>query len=212
MSRTKCWLFCDFILYTIQVCVLASHVTPFGDVKVKQQNSLFSINQINLNLPSPTPSILVGDYNRFADEDEDFQNRLKIYGLVEANSTRLEIPIPQAKSKTYKNKQDIGTFNPWPSDSNIYEEKLREPLSNSRLDVQLCTDNPAMILVKDVYTRASMYKVPEKITTEERENVNDVRRLLDCTMTSDHLAIIGEYVIKPTHSKVQKRNSLEGQL
>ena len=163
-------------------------------MKKKQQNALFSINPINLNKNPKIPSILVGDLNRFKDEDKDFQQRLKDYRLVEAKSNKLVIPNLKNSlgPQTFYDK-NIGTFNPWPTDRKIYSKLLNEPMENSRLDVHLCSDDENLIKIKTIYTRASMLKNSNSV--QKWHNIDPVRRLLNSTMTSDHLALIGVYEI-----------------
>ena len=183
-------------LFFFQVCVLTSHVCAFGDVKFKQHKALFSINNTNSQDEPPIPTILVGDFNRFLNEQESFKERLTTYNLLEAKPKMLVIPSSSENltEKTFKDDDDIGTFQPWPTDVEVYEDMLREPLSKSRLDVQLCTDNSRLIEVKDIYIRASMYKsLPE---SKAPDGINAVRHLLNCTMSSDHLALVGSYEIK----------------
>ena len=141
------------------------------------------------------PTIIAGDLNRFFEEKDDFQKTLFEYNLKEAKSNKLVIPS-SPNDQVFNNEEDIGTFNPWPTDERIYNVILNEPLGNSRLDVQLCTNNADLINVKDVYTRASMYRTPgSNPPVSSKEGLNHVRKLLHYTMTSDHLAIVGEYEI-----------------
>ena len=185
----------------LQVVVAVSHVSPFGDVKVKQQNALFSLNSINKenseDEEAKFPVIIVGDLNRFSDESDDFEKRLVDYNLIEVNIKKLIVPPAQKQEmKEYKKEENIGTFMPWPVDA-VYKEKLKKPLSDTRLDVQLYTDDKSMIELKTAYIRASMMKENRNEPIPKTpDGVNRLRHFLDCRMTSDHIPIIGTYYIR----------------
>ena len=155
------------------------------------------MNEFNLAKNPKIPSIIVGDFNRFENENQDFQRRLKQYDLTEAKSNRLLIPDTDNTSYLLeiRENENIGTFNPWPSDEKIHDEKMKEPLKNSRLDVQLCSDNGKLVTIKEVFTRASMFKEVADLSEKPKER-NDIRHRLHCNMASDHLAIVGTYEVK----------------
>lgn len=171
----------------MQVCVAVSHTSPFGDVKIKQQDAIFSLNCTD----PATPTIIVGDLNRFQDEDSDFQRRLLKFNLNEAHLSKLLVrSASQTIRSKYKNESDIGTFMPWPVDA-VYDEKRRESLSTSKLDVQLYTKE--LIVCENAYARASMM---HSSSAANQKDSNEVRNQLDGKMTSDHIPIIGKYRIK----------------
>ncbi|XP_076811707.1 uncharacterized protein LOC143458741 [Clavelina lepadiformis] len=171
-----------------QVCILGSHVMPFGDVKYAQQNALLSLNKEN----SSVPTIIAGDMNRFWNENDTFQEQLKLYNLIEAMPTKLVIPL-SANENIIKDNEDVGTFMPWPTDEKIYSMKLYEPMSTSRLDTQLYSHDTSMITCEQVVSKATMLHKPDE--SEPQKYVNQTRHMLNLRMASDHTAIIGRYMI-----------------
>ena len=163
-----------------------SHVVPFGDVKKVQQNALFSISRKNSALSLPT--ILVGDYNRFPEEEESFLKQLDFYNVLEAIPSKLVIP----GIDPIETPEDIGTFTPWPNDR-MYEAKIGHPMRESRLDLHAYTNNAKLIKLKSCRVQASMFSTPGPVTGTDK--YNKVRYCLDRRMASDHLAIISSFEV-----------------
>ena len=183
-------------LLKTQVCVLVSHVVPFGDVKIHQQNALLSLSGENLKRKPPVPTIIVGDLNRFWDDREVFDKQLQKYKVCEAKPKKLIIRHRHNEKNIQEEFEgrDVGTFSPWPTDSAVYERLLKEPISKSPLDVQLLTDDTSLIEEETTETYAAMMREPNKHTPPRGRD--PVRHKLDKRMASDHLAILGKYQVK----------------
>nr|CAB3260736.1 uncharacterized protein LOC100175991 [Phallusia mammillata] len=173
----------------LQVCVLVSHVIPFGKVKTQQQNALLSLSQKNMQSQPPIPTMIVGDLNRFYDEKEQFSEQLLEYHMLEAVPQQFIIPTETEEIRLKG--EDIGTFSPWPTDMKMYDKLLKEPISKSPLDVHVYTNDPSLIRNESVITYASMLKSPNRDPPPDGRN--PVRHMLDRRMASDHIAIIGRY-------------------
>uniref|UniRef100_H2YQH0 Endonuclease/exonuclease/phosphatase domain-containing protein n=1 Tax=Ciona savignyi TaxID=51511 RepID=H2YQH0_CIOSA len=178
-----------------KVCVAVTHVVPFGKVKYLQQQAMMSVNLENLQQAPPIPTIIAGDLNRFWDESDVFDQHLEKYKLQELNPTELVIKYGTTEMKYLKG--DVGTFTPWPVDSVLYNDTsyMKNPMEKSRLDVQLCTTSTSsmdLISIIRAEVHASMLLSPNT-NAEPNPNIDKVRQILDKTMSSDHLAILGVY-------------------
>nr|XP_002131393.1 uncharacterized protein LOC100175991 [Ciona intestinalis] len=173
-----------------QVCVAVSHVVPFGEVKYLQQKALMSLNIDNHKLDPPVSTIIAGDLNRFDEDKEIFQQQIKNFKLQELQFSKLV--IKHSQNNLIRTNKDVGTFNPWPVDKMLYEDKsyMAQPMSYSKLDLQVCSND---MTIKQAEVHASMLKPPN--LTEPSPGVNEVRHILDKVMSSDHLAVLGEYEI-----------------
>ena len=176
-----------------------SHVVPFGDVKFDQQKALFTLNRTNLRKRIPT--IIVGDVNRFPEEEEQFNKSLEDYNLLEVKPNRLVIPYEKEKDIDKKfdyitSEEDIGTFTPWPIEEKIYNEKKPTPLRKSRLDAHVYTDDPELVEVCEAEVRAVMFYPISRPQTPPPQGFNKIRYILDRKMASDHMPIITTYKIK----------------
>ena len=181
------------LCFTFQVCIAVSHVVPFGEAKFNQQKALFSLNQTNSRKGIPT--IIVGDVNRFPEDEEQFNKSLKDYNLLEVKPNRLVIPYKNGEAYNITSKEDIGTFTPWPTDK-IYIEKISTPLQQSRLDAHVYTDDRNLVEVCEAEVRAVMFQDISRPHSFPSTNFNKIRFILDRKMASDHMPIITRYKIK----------------
>ena len=184
--------------FTFQVCVAVSHVVPFGEAKFNQQKALFSLNETNSRKGIPT--IIVGDVNRFPEDEEQFNEYLKDYDLLEVKPNRLVIPYEKEEDIDKKfdyitSEKDIGTYTPW-SVEKIYNEKKSTPLQKSRVDAHVYTDDPKLVKVCEAEVRAVMLEDISRPETPPPQGFNKIRYILDQKMASDHMAIITTYKIK----------------
>ena len=137
------------------------------------------------------PTIIVGDLNRFSEEKEVFDKQLQKYEVREAKPTKFIIRH-ETHDQEFRGK-DVGTFSPWPTDQKIYQWLSEVPMSESRLDVHLLTDDHTLIREKTTEIYAAMMKEPNESTPPK--GWDPVRHKLDKVMASDHLAILGTYVV-----------------
>lgn len=168
-----------------------SHVVPFGEIKVKQQNALLSLSPKNMLSHPVIPTVIVGDLNRFYDEKEQFAKQLLTYNTLEAVPQKLIIPREKEEIVLYG--KDVGTFSPWPTDVKIYEKILKEPICKSPLDVQVYSNDSSVITNESTVMYAAMLKSPNEEPPPDGRN--PIRHMLDKRMASDHIAIIGTYII-----------------
>ena len=183
------------LCFTFQVCVAVSHVVPFGEAKFNQQKALFSLNETNSRKGIPT--IIVGDVNRFPDEEEQFNESLKDYDLLEVKPNRLVIPYEKdGEADIITSKEDIGTFTPWPVEEKIYNEKKSTPLQQSRLDAHVYSNDRNLVEVCEAEVRAVMFQDISRPETPPPQGFNKIRYILDQKMASDHMPIITTYKIK----------------
>ena len=168
-------------------------MVPFGDVKFNQQKALLSLNKTNSRESIPT--IIVGDVNRFPEEEEQFNKSLKDYNLLEVKPNRLVIPYKNGEVDNITSKEDIGTFTPWPTDK-IYNEKISTPLQQSRLDAHVYSNDRNLVEVCEAEVRAVMFQDISRPQTPPRKGFNKIRYILDRKMASDHMPIITRYKIK----------------
>jgi len=168
-----------------------SHVLPFGDIKSRQRASLFSLRDISQGLPL----VIVGDVNRFDDEEAHFTDQKKEYDMHEPDLTKLQIYKDGQVIKTITDDRDIGTFNPWPTDVSVYDRLRKEPLKNSRLDLQL--HNGKHFKSEYLYAVATcLLPLNEEPPTEK--DYDKVRFMIDRRLASDHIGLLGSYVYSPS--------------
>ena len=170
---------------------MLSHVVPGNfTTKKTQWKALFSIGPENTELSWAT--LIIGDVNRFSDDKEKvFDDCLKEFDLDEAVPTELVIPGYQ---KIITKDEDIGTFSPWPNEE-IYADKMKRPLKESRLDAHLYSKTEKLVK-KSVIVRPSLLDKYVYNNEPPPEGVDPVRHLLDKRMVSDHLAIISCFEVK----------------
>ena len=174
-------------------------MVPFGEAKFNQQKALFTLNETNSKKKIPT--IIVGDVNRFPEEEEQFHKSLEDYNLLEVKPNRLVIPYEKEKDIDKKfdyitSEKDIGTFTPWPIEEKIYNEKKSTPLQQSRLDAHVYSNDRNLVEVCEAEVRAVMFQDISRPQTPPREGFNKIRYILDRKMASDHMPIITRYKIK----------------
>lgn len=181
------------------MCIAVSHVVPFGEVKANQQNALFSLNTTNMKLTPPVPTLVIGDLNRFAEDDKQFQSQLLEYELKESVASKLIIPnIDDGKNLEFYEPNDIGTFTPWPVELKVHQLLIDQPLGESKLDVQIYSDCD-LIQREETVNKAAMTRAPNQEIVAGRDRI---RHMIDKNMASDHLAIIGTYLVQESKGKM----------
>ena len=172
-----------------------SHVVPFGEAKFNQQKALLSLNETNSRKGIPT--IIVGDVNRFPEDEEQFNEYLKDYHLLEVEPNRLVIPYEKdGEADIITSKEDIGTYTPWFVEQKLYNEKKSTPLQESRLDAHVYSNDHNLVEVCEAEVRAVMLEDISRPKTPPPQGFNKIRYILDQKMVSDHMAIITTYKIK----------------
>ena len=168
------------------VFVAVSHVLPFGEIKSKQRASLFSLTDVSKG----TPLVIVGDVNRFNEEEDHFTDQKREYDMHEPDLSKLLIYKNGEITKTITEEKDIGTFNPWPTDVSVYDRLRKEPLKNSRLDLQLFNGkhfkNHYLHAVATCLLDLNEDQPPHK-------DLDKTRYMLDRRLASDHIGLLGCY-------------------